>query len=213
MKRLLFLALTGCFGHLETSSNLPAHLKTKLEDPPASLRGTGIADKGEDTGMKGWLGHSAVYMGGAFGTLDRTGGRFALELGATPFELDRFRGPDAPFEAQPTIWWRPSIGVVLYDELQQRRIGAARDGSAVGPLYGEFQLFPWQGSKGFGTFMVGLGGQVSLATADGGPQATVCGGPFIAFLLCVRGSYLANAGSEIGFFLSINALGTLGWAK
>jgi hypothetical protein len=210
---LVALSLTGCFFHVETARNAPAKLTTRLEDAPASLGGTGVQDKGDDTGMQGVLGHATLFLGGNIDSKGN-GGAVGMELGATPFELDKWRDPETPIDAQPHIWWRPSIGWMFYDERAPYRANqpATHDGH-VGPLYGEVQLFPWQGKNGLGTFMVGLGGKVELAYEDGGPQATICGGPFVVMLACLRGSYLVNRGPELGIFVSVSTLATVAWAK
>lgn len=212
MKRLaVALSLTGCFVHVETSRNAPAKLTTRLEDAPASLGGTGVQDKGDDTGMRGWLAHATVHLGGNIDSKGN-GGMVGMELGATPFELEKWRAPDTPIDAQPSIWWRPAVGWMFYDE-SNLRLTHGRSLAGVGPLYAEMQFFPWQGKNGLGTIMIGAGGQVELAYEDGGPQATICAGVFISFVVCARGAYLVNRGPELGIFMSLSTLGTLAWAK
>jgi hypothetical protein len=215
MKRVTFLGLllasSGCALHVETSRNLPAPLSTPLETPPSELWQRGVSDHGEDRGMRGWLGHLAFIEGEVIDSKG-DGGAVGIEIGATPFELDKWH-TDAPFEAQPRTWFRPSLGWMFLDQ-SNTRITKGRPGSGIGPLYGELQFFPWQAKGGFGALQVGIGGQVELAYEDAGVQSTICMGPHLLLLMvCVRGAYLANRGPELGIFADVNGLMTLGWAK
>src|SRR5207245_1136313 len=150
----------------------------------------------EDTGMRGWMGHVAVYGGGVFDK-DGNGGAASVEIGATPFELDKWHTQEAPFEAQPRIWIRPSIGVMATEDFHPLP-GRKR----VVPLYGEIQFFPWQGKGGFGAVQIGIGPRVELAYEDAGIQSTVCAGVHVfIMMICARGAYLANRGPEFGLFI------------
>jgi hypothetical protein len=213
MKRaLIFIVLTsGCAIHVETTRNAPAHLASNIETPPKDLVARGI-EHGEVKGMQGWLGHMMVYGGANVDSKD-AGGTMGFEIGATPFALDKYHMSEAPFEAQASIWIRPSIGWMVIDE-SNRRLTAGRPGANIGPVYGEIQVLPYQGKGGFGAVMVGVGGLVDVAYEDGGAQATLCGGIHMAlFMICTRGAYLVNRGPELGIFFAANGLGTLGWAK
>lgn len=215
MKRALLawsLLSSGCALHYETQRNLPAKLTAPIDAPPAQLSGRGVSDHGDDEGMRGWLGHMAVYAGGVIDSKG-SGGAAGLEIGATPFELDKWHTPDVPFEAQPRIWIRPSIGWMFVDESSLRSKGG-RNGAGIGAVYGEVQLFPWQGKAGFGVLQIGVGGLVEVAYEDGGVQSTVCAGPHVLIMMiCLRGAYLANRGPELGIFLGANGLGSVAWAK
>ena len=208
---VLALASSGCILHYETQRNAPAHLASSLETPPKVLHPRGV-EKGEDTGMRGWLGHMFVYGGGNIDSKGN-GGAAGVEIGAMPFELDKYAGGDTPFEAQSKIWVRPSIGWMFVDE-SNLRITRGRGLAGVGPMYMELQFIPVQGRGGFGVFQIGAGPVVDLAYEDGGGQATVCAGPHVlVMMICVRGAALVNRGPELGLFVGTNGVGTVGWAK
>lgn len=205
------MASSGCILHYETQRNAPAHLASAIENPPKELRLRGV-EKGEDTGMRGWLGHMFVYGGGNIDSKG-SGGAAGFEIGAMPFELDKYAGGDAPFEAQTKIWFRPSIGWMFVDE-SNLRITNGRKFAGVGPLYMEAQFIPYQGRGGFGVLQIGAGPLVDLAYEDGGAQATICGGPHVlVMMICLRGAALVNRGPEFGIFIGANGLGSVAWAK
>lgn len=211
-KRLgvLVLACSGCALHLETQRNAPGRLGS-LDRRDGDLDAKALRDRGEDPGMRGWLGHLTLLAGGNIDS-EGSGSAAGVELGAVPFELPKWTAPAAVFDAQQRTWVRPSVGFMFVDD-SNVRLTRGRPGAGIGPLYAEIQFFPWQG-KPFGEVRLGAGGLVELAYADGGAQATACVGLHVLVIeLCLRGAALANRGPELGIYLASSGLATVAWSK
>jgi hypothetical protein len=201
-------AAAGCVVHTHAERNAPGY--ADVARPPADPK-SALPETPRDPGERGLIVGASILQGATW--TPRDGDRhaqyaLATELSILPFALGTsHRGWITPKVLGGSV--RASVGwtvLRVWNEKENEsktRIG----GSWVEARYTRLD------EEGLVGGSIALGAAWDWRRSIAGPQATGCLGIPVLFDVCLRSTYLFDAGTELGFHVALNAFSEWVWSR